>query len=145
MIFTELKNTSFHWKRKIWQSFIQPKISIFAWRICAHKILTAEVLFRRSLIPSPVCINSITGVVEDESHSLLNCIILKMFGVGFSDLLQVNISSITDGVQLVCWACNKNLKKIVGQIRMACILNGLWVIWNCKNAVIFKHKITTIQ
>lgn len=62
-----------------------------------------------------------------------------------SQLLQVNLSSFSDVLQLIGWACKQNQKYIVGQLRLSCILHGIWAIWNCRNPVIFEHKITTQQ
>lgn len=61
------------WKRKLWNSFVSLKISIFVWKICNNRLLTGDVLFRRGLLPSSYCVGCIVGREETDNHLLLHC------------------------------------------------------------------------
>lgn len=125
--FYRSKQTAVQGKKNMWQAFLPPKISMFAWKICYHRITTNDVLCRWAKIPSPVYINCIRGTKEYASHLFIRCDIAKK-------LLAVDITGLTgriisffNALQLIQQACMQNLKYTVGKLRLSCILYGLWV------------------
>lgn len=139
------KNTEVLWKKKLWNDFTPPRISILAWKITQNRLPTADALYRRSILPSSVCINCITGSVEDMNHIMLQCNIAENIWRWLAPLLEVNFSNFSTVNEIIRWAARQNFRDTAGQLRLSCILHGIWEIWRCRNLTIFERKLTTKQ
>lgn len=67
------KLVSLRWKKKLWNQFIPPKLSVLAWKITSNRLLTGDVLCKKGIIPASVCIGCISGAMEDATYLLLQC------------------------------------------------------------------------
>lgn len=59
--------------RKIWRSFLPPRVRLFAWRLCNGILPTAANVARRLNSPETCC-----NVVAQEMHALRDCYYSKL-------------------------------------------------------------------
>lgn len=94
-----------------------------------YRLLSANVIRRCSVIPLPVCISCIRGTIEDTNHLMINYDIPRSIRSWMFELLMVNFSIYSDVTEIIQWVAKQNFKDTIGQLRLSCVLHGLWIIW----------------
>lgn len=98
------KNTQQMWKEKLWNNFVPPKISLFAWKVCHNRVLTGDVLYKRGIIPAACCVGCIVGKEETANHLLLECSIALNVWTYMSTVLSMDLLTFQDTVSKIKWA-----------------------------------------
>lgn len=75
------------WK-KIWQSHTYPKIKYFLWSDCQNALATKDNLFRRQILPHPLC-SLCNQCPETVEHALLLCSWTRKISASFELLAFV--------------------------------------------------------
>lgn len=131
--------------KNLWDVFIPPKLSIFAWRITQDRIATASKLSNMKLLHSPVCTGCIIGVPETIDHIMLNCCHARNMWCWLSDLFHFDFTNFSSTLDLIRWACRQRNKDGIGQLRKLSVLSTFWMLWKYRNYRIFEGKITLQQ
>lgn len=49
------------WRKRLWRTFIPPRISMFAWKVVSNRLAIGSVLYSLGVIPCLLCIGWIDG------------------------------------------------------------------------------------
>lgn len=93
------------WMKKIWNSYIPPKFSFFAWRLLHKRISTATNLHQWKVMPSSVCVACIVGAEEDQNHMLLHCMMVKTVWLWLSQVMELDFPQYTSIREVIKWSC----------------------------------------
>lgn len=113
---------------------------MFCMEICSDRVPTADVLYARKIIPSTVCTGCSVGTEEIVSHILLHCDIACNIWDWLSYILTVNLRNFHGAAVVVKWAARQDCKNTMGQVKLSCVLRAIWIIWKCRNELIFQYR-----
>jgi len=120
---------------KLWHLSIPPKLRIFMWSICHNAIPTRENLYKRKLLPDPIC-SLCNTCPETTEHLFLLCKWTKNIWKDPRLNLTCNPNSITwiDKWLMENFAGTRDLpeKELVATV--------LWFVWKARNNLIFRAK-----
>ncbi|XP_060959099.1 uncharacterized protein LOC133030381 [Cannabis sativa] len=122
------------WWKSLWSLPIPPKIRHFVYRLAQNSIPTAEKLYHRHCISSPICPRC-TLCYESVQHALFECRVTKkawsgtVFNFAIKDTKHLNILDIILYIQL-------NFSKDAFNL----FLCMLWKCWNARNAAVFRNQ-----
>ena len=128
----------------IWNVWVQPKISLFAWEAMWSKALTLDLIQKREWALATRCFMCLEKE-EIIDHLLLHCtktrvlwdLLFNLFGVSW-----VLPSSIRE--TLLSWYGSFVGKKRKKACRAAPLFI-FWTVWNARNRLVFKDDVLSIQ
>lgn len=96
---------------KLWQKYLPPRISMFAWKCLQDRLPIDVDTNNRGIIVQIGCVLCDDSVVlEDQNHILLKCDFVKLMWDWISILLQLDICFIQTITELLRWCSRRNLK-----------------------------------
>ncbi|GMY05974.1 putative ribonuclease h protein [Fagus crenata] len=114
------------WK-SIWGLSLTPSVCNFLWRACSGALPTKIALWKRNVLPKPICDQCRTGV-EDALHALWSC--PELVSVWSKEswlgpLLSQTFLDFTDLISTVLSSCSKRESALFGSLA--------WLIWHVRN------------
>lgn len=135
-------HSSFSWGKLTWNSSIPPSRSFIAWRLL-HKIMpTDENLRSSSCITVSVC-NLYHQSDESSDHLFLHCNFAGKIWLRFSSILKTAMD--LSSIELTFYVYSRNWSAQIKDVVLACIINSLSSIWNCRNKARFDNKFIHIR
>ncbi|XP_030509082.2 uncharacterized protein LOC115723746 [Cannabis sativa] len=122
------------WWKSLWILSIPPKIRHFIFRLAQNSIPTAENLYHRHCLSSPVCPRC-NLCYESVQHALFECKFMKkawsgtFFNSAIKGIKHLNMLDIILYIQL-------NFSKDAFNL----FLCMLWKCWNARNAAVFRNQ-----
>lgn len=122
------------WKH-IWNASIQPKIKFFLWSACQNALPTMENLYRRKIVPAPIC--PLCGLEpETIEHTFLLCPWITQLWTEPSLQVEVNRVGLTRFDE---WLYKVHTSSRTSQ-EFELLANVLWCIWKDQNHHIFRKS-----
>ncbi|KAH9764612.1 putative reverse transcriptase/RNA-dependent DNA polymerase [Citrus sinensis] len=118
----------------IWTLSLPEKMKIFTWRALKNLLPTAENLWKRKVLPQPIC--QLCGTkIETTAHALMEC--KSAHAVWKTTKLAADIGNIAhqDIISFVHEAMRRMGKNDADMVIALC-----WVIWSARNHVLFRGK-----
>lgn len=134
-----------NWYKNLWQKFVPPRVSIFAWKILHNCLPTDDNANRRGIIVEGGCaLCDSPTVLEDQEHLFIQCDFAKLVWCWLSTLLHLDLSFLTSLRELLRWCVRRPMSNQYNQVILSIILNTLWAIWKYRNKAIFERRRNTV-
>lgn len=90
------------WVGRVWEPFLPPKISIFAWKLIMDRLPTSVALKRRNVIGGdPISLQCISGEIEYVEHILIHCKVARKIWKWLSQTIEENLTRIGIAKEMV--------------------------------------------
>lgn len=134
------------WLKKLWQRYLPPKFSVFAWKIATNSLPTDfNALIRGVDIYGgcAVCENQL--VLEDQDHLFIHCDLTKAVWSWFSLIVNLDMSFVHTAVEMIRWCTSGNLANQYNEVIQAACFIVMWQVWKARNKLIFQGKKTEFR
>ena len=103
------------------------KIRSFLWRACHESLPTKLGLYKRKVIPTPLC-DLCQDHCEDGLHALWTCPIVKQIWEAVPEFSALWISAPTSFSELACKVTQLNSDLLLEKFSVTC-----WLLWHKRN------------